>query len=170
MFVTSLELKSRRQGLKPKTVLFVCSGNICRSPMAEGFLKKMLRNRLGEASKQVQVLSAGLNVYEGYTTGENFEVMRDEGVDLSNFMSKQLTLEMIEEVDLILTMQRSHKFYVSALDPKARDKTFTLKEFSGETEKPDIYDPYGRGIQAYKACAEEIKVSLNKAFEKILRF
>ena len=156
--------------MKPKTVLFVCSGNICRSPMAEGFLKKMLRDRLGEASREIQVLSAGLNAFEGYATGETFQVMRDEGVDLSTFRSKQLTLEMVEKADLILTMQRSHKFHVFALDPKARDKTITLKEFSGETEKPGIADPYGGGINAYKACAEEIKGSLNKAFEKILRF
>ena len=138
--------------------------------MAEGFLKKMLRDRLGEASKQVQVLSAGLNAFEGYATGETFQVMRDEGVDLSTFRSKQLTLEIIEKADLILTMQTSHKFHVFALDPNARDKTFTLKEFSGETEQPDISDPYGRGLHAYKACTEEIKSSLNKAFEKILRF
>jgi len=156
--------------LRTKTVLFVCSGNICRSPIAQGFLKKMLRDRLGEDSKEIQVLSAGLNAFEGYATGETLQVMRDEGMDLSNFRSKQLTLEMVEKADLILTMQRSHKFHVFALDPKAKDKTFTLKEFSGETEKPDIADPYGRGIHAYKACAEEIKGSLNKAFEKILRF
>jgi len=156
--------------LKPKTVLFVCSGNICRSPIAEGFLKKMLRDRLGEASEEIQVLSAGLNVFEGYATEEAFQLMRDEGVDLSNFRSRQLTLEMVEKADLILTMQRSHKLHVFALDPRARDKTFTLKEFSEETEKPDIADPYGRGIEAYKACVEEIKRSLNKAFEKILRF
>jgi len=156
--------------LKPKTVLFVCSGNICRSPIAEGFLKKMLRDRLGEASEEIQVLSAGLNVFEGYATEEAFQLMRDEGVDLSNFRSRQLTLEMVEKADLILTMQRSHKLHVFALDPRARDKTFTLKEFSGETEKPDIADPYGRGIEAYKACAEEIKGGVDKAFEKILRF
>jgi protein-tyrosine-phosphatase len=138
--------------------------------MAEGLLKKMLRERLGEASKQIRVLSAGLNAFEGYVTGETFQVMREEGVDLSTFRSKQLTLEMVEKADLILTMQRSHKFHVFALDPKARDRTFTLKEFSGENEKPDIVDPYGRGMHAYKACAEEIKDSLNKAFEKILRF
>lgn len=138
--------------------------------MAEGFLKKMLGKRLGEASKQIHVLSAGLNAFEGYATGEAFQMMRDEGVDLSNFGSKQLTLEMVKTADLILTMQRSHKFYVFALDPKARDKTFTMKEFSGENEKQDIVDPYGRGIHAYKACAEEIKGSLDKAFKKILKF
>lgn len=154
--------------MRPKTVLFVCSGNICRSPMAEGLLKKMLKERLGEASKDFRVLSAGVSAFGGYATAEAIQVMRDEGIDLSNFRSKQLTMRMVEEADLILPMKRSHKFRVLSLNPRAKGRVFTLKEFSGETESVDIADPYGKGIEAYRACANEIKGSLNKAFEKIV--
>lgn len=151
--------------MRSKTVLFVCFGNICRSPMAEVLLKKMLLERLSKAVG-IRVLSAGLSAYGGYVTGEAFEVMRKEGVDLSDFRSKPLTEEMVKKADLILTMERLHKNTILSLYPKARGRAFTLKEFAGEATDLDIADPYGRGMKAYEACAEEIKRSLIKAFER----
>lgn len=138
--------------------------------MAEGLLKKMLKERLGEVSKEFHVFSAGLSAFSGYAMEEAFQVMKGEGVDLSNFRSRQLTTRMVEEADLILTMKRSHKYNILVLHREAEGKVFTLKEFSRGTEKPDIADPYGKGMGTYRACAKEIKNSLNKAFEKIIRF
>jgi protein-tyrosine-phosphatase len=136
--------------------------------MAEGLLKKMFSERLGETSKQFSVISAGHNACIGCAPVEAIQVMRDEGVNLSDFQSSQLTPDMVKQSDLILTMKRSHKSRVLMMNPIAKRKVFTLKEFAGETQNFDIDDPYGRGIEAYKICADEIKRSLNKAFDKIV--
>ena len=150
-----------------KTVLLVCYGNICRSPMAEGFLNKMLQNK-NDKPVEVQVLSAGLHAFGGSPTGEAIEVMRAEGIDISGYRSRQLTRELIEEADLILTMKKEYKDMIVSRYPEFKHKVFTLKEFAGETEDLDIADPYSEGMRAYEACAKEIKQTLTNAFEKIV--
>jgi len=150
-----------------KTVLFVCYGNICRSPMAEGFLNKLLLEK-NDKPVDVEVLSAGLNAVGGPPTPETMETMREEGIDITSFRSRQLTEELIEKADLILTMEKRYKDDVLSRHPQAKHKVFTLKEFAGETENLDIEDPYGKGMEAYKTCAKEIKQSLAKAFKKII--
>lgn len=149
-----------------KTVLLVCYGNICRSPMAEGFLNRMLEKN--GKSVEVKVISAGLHAYGGSPTAEAIETMRIEGIDISDFMSKQLTEELIEEADLILTMRKQYSDDILSRYPEAEHKVFTLKEFAGETENLDVEDPYGEGMRAYRACAKEIKKILTNAFEKIV--
>jgi len=153
--------------MPPRTVLLVCYGNICRSPMAEGFLNVMLE-RNGR-SEEVKVLSAGLNAVGGTPTAEAIETMRQEGIEISGSMSRQLTKKLIEEADLILTMEKRYKDDILSRHPKAKGKVFTLKEFAGETGNLDIEDPYGKGMEAYKACAMEIEQSLANAFKRIVR-
>jgi protein-tyrosine-phosphatase len=135
--------------------------------MAEGFLNKMLRDKNDE-NAEVRVISAGLNAYGGSPTGEAIEVMRAEGIDISGYRSRQLTRELIEEADLILTMKKEYKDLIISRYPEFKHKVFTLKEFAGETEDLDIHDPYGEGLKAYEACASEIKRILTRAFEKIV--
>jgi len=132
--------------------------------MAEGFLNKMLLDKTVE----VQVLSAGLHAYGGSPTGEAIEVMRGEGIDISGYKSRQLTRELIEEADLILTMKKEYKDQIVSRYPESKHKVFTLKEFAGETEDLDIHDPYSEGMKAYETCAKEIKQTLTKAFKKIV--
>jgi protein-tyrosine-phosphatase len=91
--------------LANKTVLFVCYGNICRSLMAEGFLRKML----SELNTKMQVVSAGLNAYGWSPTDEVIEIMKRQGVNITDHNSTQLTKELIEKAHLILTMEKSHK-------------------------------------------------------------
>ncbi len=150
-----------------KTVLLVCYGNICRSPMAEGFLNKMLQNK-NDKPMEIRVLSAGLHAFGGSPTGEAIEVMRAKGINISGYRSKQLTKELIEESDLILTMKKEYKDQIISRHPEFKHKVFTLKEFAGEKEYLDIADPYGEGMKAYETCAEEIKQTLTNAFEKIV--
>ncbi|NIR16829.1 hypothetical protein GWO13_00390, partial [Candidatus Bathyarchaeota archaeon] len=114
--------------------------------------------------------SAGLNAFGGPPTPEAIETMREEGIDISGFRSRQLTEELIEEADLILTMKKHYKDDILSRRPEAKHKVFTLKEFTRETENPDIEDPYGKGLEAYKRCAQEIKQSLAKAYKKIVSF
>lgn len=151
-----------------KLVLFVCYGNICRSPMAEGFLKKMLED-FNEPVK-IEVLSAGLNAYGGPPTSEAIKVMRGEGIDISSFTSRQLTEELVEKADLILTMKKSYKDRIISWHLQSGRKVFTLKEFAGETDELDINDPYGGGIVTYQTCAKEIKLTIIKALKKIVDY
>jgi len=116
----------------------------------------------------IRVLSAGLHAFGGSPTAEAIEVMRAEGINISGYRSRQLTKELIEEADLILTMKKEYKDQIISRHPKSKHKVFTLKEFAGETEDLDIADPYGEGMKAYETCAEEIKQTLTNAFEKIV--
>jgi protein-tyrosine-phosphatase len=134
--------------------------------MAEGFLNRLLDKN--DEPMEIQVLSAGLHAYGGSPTGEAIEVMRAEGIDISGYRSRQLTRELIEEADLILTMKKEYKDEIVSRYPKSKHKVFTLKEFAGETEDLDVADPYGEGIKAYERCAKEIKQTLTNAFEKIV--
>lgn len=151
-----------------KTILFVCYGNICRSPIAEGFLKKMLKEKLTD-HREIQVLSAGLNALGWPVTKEATEIMKSEGIEIGNFKSNRLTEELVDRVDLVLTMEKSHRDILVSLLPKYAYKIFTLKEFSGEKENLDISDPYGCGSKTYEACAKEIKDTLEKTFDKIIK-
>jgi len=135
--------------------------------MAEGFLNRMLLDKT-DTPVEVKVLSAGLHAFGGPPTAEAIETMRIEGIDISGFESKQLTEELIEEADLILTMKKQYRDAILSRYPEAEDKVFTLKEFAGETENLDVEDPYGEGMKAYRACAKEIKQILTNAFEKIV--
>jgi len=134
--------------------------------MAQGFLNTLLEKV--DKPVEVRILSAGLNAFGGPPTSEAIETMIEEGIDISGFRSRQLTEELIEEADLILTMTKHYKDDILSRHPEAKHKVFTLKEFAGETENLDIEDPYGKGIEAYKTCAKEIRQSLAKAFKKIV--
>ncbi len=135
--------------------------------MAEGFLNMFLDKN--DKPVEVEALSAGLNAFGGPPTPEAIETMREEGIEISGFSSRQLTEELIEEADLILTMTKHYKDEVLSCHPEAKQKVFTLKEFAEETQNLDIEDPYGEGMEAYKKCAKEIKQSLTKALKKILQ-
>jgi protein-tyrosine-phosphatase len=94
--------------------------------------------------------------------------MRREGIDISGYRSKRVGKELVDNADLVLAMEKSHKDMLVSLLPQNAHKVFTLKEFAGETEDIDVSDPYGYGLKTYEACAKEIKNTLAKAFDKII--
>jgi protein-tyrosine phosphatase len=149
-----------------KTILFVCYGNIARSLMAEGYLKKMA----SEHNLKIQVSSAGLNAQGLPPTRETLEIMKKEQIDLSNRTARQLTRELLEQADLVLTMEEIHKKAILFYYPQLKNKVFRLKEFAGEIRDLDIQDPYGKNIKVYEARYEEIKSSILKSFDKIVKF
>lgn len=126
--------------------------------MAEALFKKMLAD-IGEEGSDIEVMSAGTGAIEGQQASpQAVSAMAEEGLDLSQHRSKQITAEMIEEADLVLTMTRRHKESIISMVPAAKDKVFTLKEFA-----------YKEGIDDYEKRMQEINERIRekqKAFEE----
>lgn len=146
-----------------KSVLFVCTGNSCRSVMAEGLLKKYLR-QFGKGA--IEVSSAGVMAPAGMPpTEETIAVMKREGVDISANRSRKLTPDLIARADLILVMEKIHKNEVLNLDPSASSKTYLLKEFGTEKRGDlnlNIKDPIGKPVGEYKMRLDEIKNEIER--------
>src|SRR6516225_10076160 len=138
-----------------KTILFLCTGNVCRSPMAEWLFRHAIQSR-----DDVRVLSAGLGALDGQpATQHSVEAMKEIGIDISGHRSRSLTTELVRQADLILGMTHSHTDTVALLYPPAAEKTFLLREFD-ETLEPyekDISDPIGSTYPIYAECRDQIE-------------
>ncbi|MDD2481486.1 MAG: low molecular weight protein arginine phosphatase [Lutispora sp.] len=137
-------------------VLFVCTGNTCRSSMAEVLFKEILkRDKLDD---KVKVSSTGTSVYTSLPASDNaIEAIRELGFDLTSHRSQKLNIDMLKEADLILAMTRVHKAHVLEMMPDAKNKVFTLVEYATNGREGDISDPYGYDLATYKRCRDEIK-------------
>ena len=125
-----------------RKILFVCTGNTCRSPMAEGIFNSLAFNAVAK--------SAGLFVTEPSVSENSLEVCRENGIDISAHIPTRLTAELINDADVILTMTASHKAAFGAMD-----KVFTVAEFFGGDE--DVSDPYGGSLGHYRHTFEQLK-------------
>ena len=150
---------------KINSVLMVCAGNSCRSPMAEGLLRKYL-NELGKS--HIKVTSAGVLAVDGFApTDKTINVMKSQGIDMADFKSKRLTIEQIKNADLILVMEKGQKDLVTMMVSTAAEKTFLLKEFGRHGDKsypegPSIPDPIGKSMDYYKLALEVIKTEVER--------
>ncbi len=133
--------------------MFVCTGNTCRSPMA----KVMARALFKEAGLDIETDSAGIAVFaQTPASGNATKAMEMHNLDLSGHISGQITEEMLDRFDLVLTMTKGHKNHLAAHSNKGN--IFTLSEFI-ETDT-DVCDPYGGDLQTYLDCALQIKAML----------
>ena len=150
-----------------KTILFLCTGNVCRSPMAEGLFRHAVKGR-GE----FRILSAGLGAIDGdEPTHHSVTAMKEIGIDISHQRSRALTAELVRSADLILGMTHSHTDTVALLYPSAAEKTFLLREFDDTLEpyEKDISDPIGSPYHVYVDCRDQIEqgiVTLLKFMEQ----
>jgi glycine hydroxymethyltransferase len=144
-----------------KRILFVCTGNICRSPMAEGLFRALVKGR-----RDIEVASAGVSANHGMTPSTDaVRVLRDEeSIDISRLRSQPVTEELIEDVDFIFAMTRDHRNLLELLFPAAEGKTHLVREF--EDSPLDVPDPIGQGREVYARCKDAIK----RALPSILKF
>ncbi len=145
-------------------ILFVCTENTCRSPLAEGFFKKILSRK---AKAKIKVKSAGTSAI-AHSKPSKFatEVMREKGIDISSHRATPLTLEIVKEFDLILTMEERHRQRVINLFPSAKEKVWLFNEFiSGKEE--DIFDPAGECLHIYRELSLQIEKKTRKLLQRL---
>ena len=141
-----------------KNVLFVCTGNICRSPIAEGLFRRLTGNR-----KDIEVASAGVHAVRGQPPSlYAVEVCAAEGTDISGLRSQPLTGALVDQATHIFAMTGTHVETIQTLFPQSAEKTFLLREFEepGTTVWRDLPDPIGLGREVYEDCARIIKNAL----------
>lgn len=150
--------------LNSKHILFVCTGNTCRSIMAEKLFSKMAK----DADLSVEVISAGTSaINKGAVSSLALKTLEKKGIKPDIVFSTLLTEKMIKKADLILTMESYHKEKVLSILPKALEKTFLLTEYAG-LEKKDIPDPAGGSWEGYETCLVEIKKCLNGVIKRLM--
>jgi glycine hydroxymethyltransferase len=141
-----------------KIILFICTGNVCRSPMAEGLFRK------ATGENGYRIFSAGLGAIDGQPpTPHSVTAMRELGIDISGQRSRTLTADLVRQADYILGMTHGHVDTVGLLYPAAAEKTFLLREFD-ETVSPyekDIADPIGCPYDVYVHCREQIEQGIS---------
>lgn len=141
-------------------VLFVCTGNTCRSPMAEAILRD--KGLVG-----VEVRSAGVYAVDGQAASVHAQSVLAENDIAHEHRSLMLTLAQIDWATSILTMTESHKMAIVRQFPEAVGKTFTLKEFAGSPVDQDVLDPYGGPIEIYRETFREIYDSIEKLIARL---
>jgi protein-tyrosine-phosphatase len=149
-----------------KTVLFVCTANICRSPMAAA----ILRARLAEAglAHRVNVESAGVWARNGQPAAEDaVTVLAGRSIPLTGHRSRTLTAKMLESADVILAMEEAHRRSIFYLAPGQLRKVLLLSELVGD--HGDVDDPYGGPIEGYVNTAAHLESLIDAGLPRLLK-
>jgi glycine hydroxymethyltransferase len=146
-----------------KTILFVCTGNICRSPMAEGLMRQRLRG-----DRDVTVISAGLSASYGQHASENaVRALQELGIDIKGHFSQPVTEDLVRMADAIFVMTPGHQRSLLSLYPSAASKTFLMREFEeglSDFER-EIPDPIGLSYFTYLDCRDAIQSAIPSIYK-----
>jgi protein-tyrosine-phosphatase len=144
-------------------ILFVCSGNTCRSPIAEKlFNHKLLKSKL---NKKFKGISAGLFAIQGVPASKNsIKVLKESGVKDLNHCSKTLTYDLLKNSYMIIALTQNIKNTISISYPEFNNKLYTLKYFKTKKDQ-DIKDPFAGNIKIYRECKKEIESCIDNLIE-----
>lgn len=146
-------------------VLFVCTANICRSPMAAGLFRLVLEDKNSEGEWRVE--SAGTWGLDGEPAAAgSLAVMKNKDIDISDHRARSVNLELLQSFDLILTMESGQKESMRMEFPESSDRIFLLSEMVDQ--KKDVDDPYGGVFSEYEHAADEIEEYLVGGFDTII--
>ena len=139
-------------------ILLVCTGNTCRSAMAEGYLKHLLATR---GRSRVEVVSAGIATFTGAPASAGAQrAAAEHGVDLSLHRSRQLSREDVLSSDWILVMEDFHRAAVLREHPEAEERTVLLGGYGPTPDRPGIPDPVGGSSEIFAQCSDTLMDSL----------
>jgi protein-tyrosine phosphatase len=149
-----------------KLILFVCTANICRSPMAAALMRRRIAE-LGLAD-QVEVQSAGVWARDGEEASAGAaRALGQLGLSLADHRSQAMTAELLEKASIVLVMEEQHRRSLFYLEPKHLRKVFLLSEMAGRSE--EIADPYGGPEEGYAATAEALDRLIAEGLPRILK-